>query len=321
MSDNKPPHATQKLGRSAPSLIMTSHEIKVEVENICRFIAREAGEASLVVGVSGGIDSDVCARLCARSMGASRVKLFTVLQADMEDSHINNAHNLSKDLSVQLVILKLRDEPKRLVETLRDADPVIEVDPDDLLDIGKSKNSLRTWVKSMYAEKGYLIVGTANRTELETGFYLPFGDGLAHIQPLAHLFKTQVKQIARTLGTREEVIVQHPSAGYWPGETDLNDLAYWLYHERPVSKSLYLANDELSIVTRINQQLSFKSLDTALLMLSKGLGFSVISRETGLELDTIQRLSLLVENARHTKGRALNMGLPTHKAVAKRSKT
>ncbi len=299
---------------------MSNHEIRIEIESICRFIASEAGEASLVVGVSGGIDSDVCARLCAQAVSASRVKLFTVLQADMEESHINNAYNLSEDLGVQLVTLKLRDEPKRLVQILRDADPVIEVDSSDLLDIGKSKNSLRTWVKSMYAEKGYIVVGTANRTELETGFYLPFGDGVAHIQPLAHLFKTQVKQIARTLRTRDEVIVQQPSAGYWPGENDLNDLAYWLYHEKPVSKSLHLSNDELSVVMRINQQLSFKAIDTALLMLSRGLGSSVISLESGLEVDTIQRLSLLVENAKHMKGRPLNMGLPTYRAIAKRSR-
>jgi len=55
-----------------------------EVARIQLFIREQAGERGrLVIGVSGGVDSDVVARLCIGAVGVERVRLFTVLQADM----------------------------------------------------------------------------------------------------------------------------------------------------------------------------------------------------------------------------------------------
>ncbi len=297
---------TMKVQRLTATLAMNASAVQAEIERICRFIGHQAGDDPVLVGVSGGIDSDVCARLCARSVGGSRLKLVVVLQADMDGAHASNAHELSEDLHVRLVTLRMVDEPQRLVSDLRSADPDLAISPDDLLDVGKSKNSLRTWVKSMYAEKGYLVVGTANRTELETGFYLPFGDGLAHIHPIGHLYKTQVRQVAKALSTRDAVMTQQPSAGYWRGETDLEDLAYWLHHGKPVSRSLQLADEELGVVSKIRRQLSFEAIDTALLLLHEHQHLPAVSEASGLDMDLIRMLSKLVQSAKTSKGRPLN---------------
>jgi len=63
-----------------------------------------------------------------------------------------------------------------------------------------------------YAEKNnYLVAGTTNKTEAAQGFYVKFGDGGVDIEPIAHLYKTQVYQLARHLGVREEIINRPPS--------------------------------------------------------------------------------------------------------------
>ena len=63
-----------------------------------------------------------------------------------------------------------------------------------------------------YAEKNnYLVAGTTNKTEVLQGFYLKYGDGGVDIEPIAHLYKTQVFQLARNLGVIDEIIKRPPS--------------------------------------------------------------------------------------------------------------
>jgi NAD+ synthase len=63
-----------------------------------------------------------------------------------------------------------------------------------------------------YAErKNYLVAGTTNKTEVMQGFFVKFGDGGVDIEPLAHLYKTQVYSLARHLGVIMEIIERPPS--------------------------------------------------------------------------------------------------------------
>ncbi len=63
-----------------------------------------------------------------------------------------------------------------------------------------------------YAEKNnYLVAGTTNKTEAMQGFYVKFGDGGVDIEPIAHLYKMQVYQLANYLGVIQEIIDRPPS--------------------------------------------------------------------------------------------------------------
>ena len=69
-----------------------------------------------------------------------------------------------------------------------------------------------------FAERLHHVVGgTTNRTEMEQGFFVKYGDGGVDIEPLAHLYKTQVFQLAEHLGVIEEIRVRAPSPDTWPG--------------------------------------------------------------------------------------------------------
>ncbi len=79
----------------------------------------------------------------------------------------------------------------------------------------------RTRMTNLYyfAEKNnYSVVGTTNKSEVEQGFYVKYGDGGVDIEPIAHLYKTQVYQLTEYLEVPEEIIKRTPSPDTFPSE-------------------------------------------------------------------------------------------------------
>ena len=85
----------------------------------------------------------------------------------------------------------------------------------------RMKHRVRMVLQYSYAEhQNLLVVGTANKTEFLTGFFVKYGDGAADIMPLLPLYKTQVRQLARFLQVPEKIINKAPSPDLIPGITD-----------------------------------------------------------------------------------------------------
>ena len=98
-----------------------------------------------------------------------------------------------------------------------------------------------------------LVVGTLDRSEWTMGFYEPHGDGASDIQLLVHLYKTQIRELARYLGVPEEIVAKPPSG----------DLAAGLPNEALLG-------------------LSYEKLDGVLYGLNHGIPEREISRRTGV---------------------------------------
>lgn len=295
----------------AMSLRYSPEGLASEIERIVGFLSSriEPGQKA-VLGVSGGIDSDVTARLAARALGAERLKLFTVVQADMELRHLHNARSLAAELRIPLVEIPLAAWAPALIEMLTEADPGEGFSNAAFLDIGRAKNSLRTVVYSTYHDRGYLTLGTSNRTEAECGFFVRLGDGIWHLGPLAHLYKTQVYQLAEALHCDPEVIRQPASAGYWTGESDLEDLAYWLVNEKPVGAQRYFSPAEVELAQSIWSELSFERIDRGLQAIAAGSrDAGSIAASSALSVATAGRLLRLTEAARVIRGVPLGVRL------------
>jgi NAD+ synthase len=71
-----------------------------------------------------------------------------------------------------------------------------------------------------------LVIGTSNKTEALLGYTTQFGDNAAAIQPIADLYKSQVRQLARVVGLPENIIAKAPSADLWQGQTDEGELGF-----------------------------------------------------------------------------------------------
>lgn len=286
-------------------LAYDSGRAESEVARIVAFLRSELSEEPAVVAVSGGLDSDLVARLVVRAAGPRRTKLFVVLQDDMDPRHLANAVTLAEDLRLPLHRVDLRGMPKRLIEAMALADPSESFNPAGILDPARAKCSIRTAILSTYQDRGYVVIGTSNRTELETGFFLPFGDGLAHVQPIIHLYKTQVRSLAMALGVRQEVLDQPASSGFWVGAEDLWDVAYWLLAGEPIRRDRQYSEEDLESVTVFHSELGTERVDAALLGVADGLGDAAIASASGLSPSVVARLRLLVRTARPRKQRPL----------------
>lgn len=285
----------------------TQESAKREIDRITEFIrAYVEDDETVVVPISGGIDSDVVARLCYKSLGAKRVKLFIVIQSDMEEKFVKNARNLAKDLGMALTEIHLETMNVDLIKALEDGEGSRGLFRSSiLLDPAKAKCSVRAAVISSYQDKGYLIAGTTNRTEKEFGLFMTFGDNLAHIKPVAHLYKTELRKLAVYLGTSREVIEQASSAGFWCGQTDLEDMAYWIYNKGPIVNPRKYSDEEVKKVEKIKGTLTEKEIDRALELYFHGVETEEIKKGSKLPAEIVDGLICVVEKSKKLRNRKL----------------
>ena len=176
---------------------------------------------SLVIGISGGIDSSVSSTLCAMT-GLKTIVLT------MPIKQISSQHNLS---------LK---HQKWLKNKFKNVEPHI-VELDDVFksfesklspfanDHGFANSRARLRMTTLYqvaAANSGIVVGTGNKVEdFGVGFYTKYGDGGVDISPIADCTKTEIWEIGKELGIEEEIIKAQPTDGLWDdGRTDAGQL-------------------------------------------------------------------------------------------------
>jgi NAD+ synthase len=69
-----------------------------------------------------------------------------------------------------------------------------------------------------------IVCGTSNRSEYMLGYCTKYGDNAADIQPLLHLYKTEIYDYAKELGIPELIMKKAPSAGLWEGQSDEEEI-------------------------------------------------------------------------------------------------
>jgi len=71
-----------------------------------------------------------------------------------------------------------------------------------------------------------LVLGTENKSEYLLGYFTRFGDDASDIEPVRHLYKTQVYELARYLQIPDAIIEKPPSADLWPEQTDEGEFGF-----------------------------------------------------------------------------------------------
>jgi NAD+ synthase len=283
-------------------------DVDDEIARLVKLIGTEVGDDPAFLLVSGGLDSDVVARLTARSVGPQRMKLATVLQDEMDPAHLDQARDLAVELSVGLVEIDMRGVNLDVLYRFASADADEGFNPLGLLDPARMKCSLRTVVASSYQDRGYVVIGTSNRTEAELGFFLPFGDGIWHVGPIAHLYKTEIRLVAAALGTARAVLEQPPSAGFWLDQTDREDMGFWMVHQGPIQRERDFTDAEVARAAEFSSRLSEPAVDDLLLAISEGRD----PAGSGVPADIATAIAAIVQRSAHLKTR------PTGVALARR---
>ena len=183
--------------------------------------AESAGIKSLVVGVSGGIDSAVVSTLCARTGIHTIAVALPIRQRD-------DLHNLSLDHCFWLggQFPNVRTEIVNLTSTFDRFEEIMGNYSSELA-FANSRSRLRMMCLYQIAQScNGIVVGTGNKVEdFGVGFFTKYGDGGVDISPIADLMKSEVWDMGRALGLPQEIIDAPPTDGLWDdGRNDEDQL-------------------------------------------------------------------------------------------------
>ena len=208
---------------------MSKHLVK-DITKWIKSYATKNKISTLVVGISGGIDSSVVSALCARTGIRTIAVQMPIRQNKKLDNrssmqatwllehHQENVTHMSMDLTPVFTSFE-----KTLVPYCRENEDEERVN----LAFANSRARLRMMTLYQIAQShGGIVVGTGNKVEdFGVGFFTKYGDGGVDISPIGDCMKTEVWDMGRELGLPQEIIDAPPTDGLWTDDrTDEDQL-------------------------------------------------------------------------------------------------
>ena len=189
-------------------------------ETIATFLRGHAlsrGADGVVVGLSGGIDSALVARLARDALGAGHVLGVLLPDAAFPPALLQETEGYARELGIAHRTIPI-DSVERAYRALL---PELE----DRVSLGNAKARIRmTVLYSVARELHRLVAGTGNKSELLLGYFTKYGDGGVDLLPIGDLYKTDVRALSEALGLPAAVRERAPTAGLWEGQTDEGEL-------------------------------------------------------------------------------------------------
>jgi NAD+ synthase len=191
----------------------------------------EAGARGIVLGLSGGIDSAVVARVSQIALPGG--VMTVIMPADSDPQDAADAQLVAETFDLPVMTIDLARPLEALFVQTQQAlgtwPPGSAPDDEKLAKMAQANLKPRLRMTTLYYvanRLNHLVAGTGNRTEIAIGYYTKYGDGGVDLLPLGALVKSQVRALARELGVPARVIDKPPSAGLWAGQTDEGEMGF-----------------------------------------------------------------------------------------------
>ncbi len=245
-------------------------ELEARRDHVTDFVADwfdAAGADRAVLGLSGGVDSTLVAHLAVEALGADRVHgLVMPSEVDTEDD-TSDGERVAELLEIDHDLIGIEPIVEAVLEGYPDAEG-------DRVAVGNLRVRCRAVLNYLVANhRNALVVGTGNRSEALVGYYTKYGDGAVDCQPIANLYKAEVRQLAEHVGVPADLARRTASAGMWVGQTDEAELG-----------------------------VDYPTLDSILaLHVEGGLSATATAREIGVDVDLVESVRAMYQDGEHKR--------------------
>ena len=186
----------------------------------------------VIFGLSGGIDSAVIAYLCANSVKENTTAIIMPDSKISPEDETNDALKIVDSLNLNYKLIDINQIHKEYYKVL---------EPEDRA-LGTLRARIRKNILYYYANsKNLSVLGSSDKSEYLIGYFTKFGDGAADVLPIASLYKTQIRELARTLDVPDNIIVKKSSPNLWPNHTAESEIGV-SYEE--IDTILHCINDK-----------------------------------------------------------------------------
>lgn len=224
---------------------------KLETERILGFlnkVKKKTGINNVVLGMSGGIDSTTVFYLLKSAYKPENIypvilnyypKTNSTIKKIIHESGVPKENVL--DISIKSIVDTLNELTTKRGEGTKffstwDADEGGGPTGEKKLGIKPNFNRMRLgnimarvrmiFIFDLAKKVNGLVAGTENKSEQLLGYFTRFGDAASDLEPLAHLFKTQIYELAKYLQVPKEFIKKKPTAGLWDKQTDESEFGF-----------------------------------------------------------------------------------------------
>jgi NAD+ synthase len=210
---------------------MTTENCAKNFKSITKWIEKYSTDnniVSLIVGISGGIDSALVSTLCASTGMRTLVVSLPIKQKENQLARARNHAKwlLSKFDNVEFI-------EKDLTGVFESFGNVFTEKEKTDLSLANSRSRIR--MTTLYQISGVnsgIVVGTGNKIEdFGVGFFTKYGDGGVDISPIADLTKSEVRDISRYAGINLEILEAKPTDGLWEDDRSDEDQMGATYEE------------------------------------------------------------------------------------------
>lgn len=196
-------------------------DAEVVADALAAFIREElsrTGFDRLIVGISGGVDSAVVAYLSVKAQGSDHVVGVILPYRTSNPDNMKDADIIIEALGIKRYLVDITTQVDLYFEGFPEADKVRRGN--------KMARERMSVLYDLSAAERALVIGTSNKSEILLGYGTIYGDLACAINPIGGLYKTQVRELARSLGVPERIISKAPSADLYAGQSDEGEFGF-----------------------------------------------------------------------------------------------
>jgi len=210
-----------------------------KVTSFIKTVLQKQGFEKVIVGMSGGVDSTTAFYLLKEIVAPENIIIAHLyyLESQFKDIEgvIRNARIPKEnvyELSISPLVKSFQEvypssDPSADGESSRSSNETMQQWSNDRIRLGNIMARVRMIILYDLAKKhNVLVCGTENKSEFLLGYFTRFGDEASDFEPIQHLYKTQVYQLANFLNVPKNIINKTPTAGLWHGQTDEGEFGF-----------------------------------------------------------------------------------------------